>query len=81
MAQAVAARMKGDDYQALVFWKYAVKMLSDDSEIAYIEFENGEINLKKYVKNMILSLLMILLSTMRFRRGSVIMKSPLNTFK
>lgn len=43
MAQAVAARMKGDDYQALVFWKYAVKMLSDDSEIAYIEFENGEI--------------------------------------
>lgn len=43
MARAVSARMKGDDYQALVFWKYAVKMLRDDSEIAKIEFENGEV--------------------------------------
>lgn len=40
MARAVAARMEGDDYQSLVFWKYATDMLSDDSEICRIEYES-----------------------------------------
>lgn len=43
MARAVGARMEGDDYQALVFWKYAIKLIHDGSEIEKIEFENSAV--------------------------------------
>lgn len=43
MAKAVAARQFGDEYQQLVFWKYALGMLSGNYEIESIKFEDDEI--------------------------------------
>lgn len=37
MAKAVAARQFGDEYQQLVFWKYALRMLSGNYEIDNIK--------------------------------------------
>lgn len=39
MSNANAARLFGDDYQAMVFWKYANEMLRADSEIESIGYE------------------------------------------
>lgn len=38
MANAVAVRSYGDQYQALVFWKYALDMLKKDSDIENIGY-------------------------------------------
>lgn len=46
MAKAVSARQFGDEYQQLVFWKYALKMLSGNYEIANIKYEDE--NVKSY---------------------------------
>lgn len=43
MANAVAARDYGDQYQALVFWKYALGLLRKDSDIKNIGYEYDEI--------------------------------------
>lgn len=43
MANAVAVRSYGDQYQALVFWKYALDMLKKDSDIENIGYEYDEI--------------------------------------
>lgn len=40
MAKAVSARQFGDEYQQLVFWKYALKLLSGDYEIDKIKYED-----------------------------------------
>lgn len=37
MANAVAARIFGDDYQALVFWLEACKMLIGEDDIEYVD--------------------------------------------
>lgn len=34
MAKAVITRQFGDEYQQLVFWKYALDMLSENHEIS-----------------------------------------------
>lgn len=43
MANAVAVRDYGDQYQALVFWKYALDLLKKDSDIKEIGYEYDEI--------------------------------------
>ena len=43
MANAVAVRDYGDQYQALVFWKYALDLLKKDSDIKNIGYEYDEI--------------------------------------
>lgn len=43
MARAVAARQYGDQYQALVFWRYALDLLEEGSEINQIGYEYDEI--------------------------------------
>ncbi len=43
MAKSIAARIYGDDYQQLVFWKYALMMLNADKEIIGIAYEDDEI--------------------------------------
>lgn len=43
MANAVAVRDYGDQYQALVFWKYALDLLKKDSDIENIGYEYDEI--------------------------------------
>ncbi len=42
MGNPVAARDFGDIYQAMVFWKYAIRMLGD-SDIEQIGYEDGEV--------------------------------------
>ena len=44
MAKAVAVRDYGDQYQALVFWKYALDLLKTDSDIKNIGYEYDELN-------------------------------------
>ena len=44
MANAVAVRDYGDQYQALVFWKYALDLLKKDSDIKNIGYEYDELN-------------------------------------
>lgn len=44
MAKAVAVRDYGDQYQALVFWKYALDLLKKDSDIKNIGYEYDELN-------------------------------------
>ena len=43
MANAVVSRELGDEYQQLVFWKYALDMLSGKYDIKNIRFEDDEI--------------------------------------
>lgn len=43
MSNATSARQFGDDYQALVFWKYATMMLSGALQIEKIIYENDKI--------------------------------------
>lgn len=43
MATAVAARINGDDYQALVFWKQACRLLRDEEEILFLEIESEDL--------------------------------------
>lgn len=43
MANAVAAREHGDQYQAMVFWQYALGLLREDSDIKEIGYEYDEI--------------------------------------
>ena len=43
MANAVAAREYGDQYQAMVFWQYALGLLRKDSDIKEIGYEHDEI--------------------------------------
>lgn len=43
MANAVASRELGDEYQQLVFWKYALDMLSGKYDIKNIRFEDDEV--------------------------------------
>ena len=43
MAKAVAARRFGDEYQQLVFWKYALRMLSGNYEIENIKYEDESV--------------------------------------
>ena len=43
MAKAVAARQFGDEYQQLVFWKYALRMLSGNYEIENIKYEDESV--------------------------------------
>lgn len=43
MGNPVAARTFGDDYQAMVFWKYVNAMLKPDSEIEQIDYECNDI--------------------------------------
>ena len=43
MANAVAARMHGDDYQALVFWKHACRLLREEDGIESIEIESDDL--------------------------------------
>lgn len=43
MAKAVAARQFGDEYQQLVFWKYALRMLSGNYEIDNIKYEDDSV--------------------------------------
>ena len=43
MAKAVAARQFGDEYQQLVFWKYALRMLSGNYEIDNIRYEDDSV--------------------------------------
>ena len=42
MANAVAVRDYGDQYQALVFWKYALDLLKKDSDIENIGYEDPD---------------------------------------
>ena len=39
MSNSLAAIAQGDDYQAMVFWKYANNMLRSDSDIESIGYE------------------------------------------
>lgn len=43
MANAVAARIHGDDYQALVFWQQACRLLRGEDEIEAIEIESEDL--------------------------------------
>ena len=43
MAKAVVARQHGDEYQQLVFWKYALKMLSGSYDIENIKYEDEKV--------------------------------------
>ena len=43
MAKAVVARQFGDEYQQLVFWKYALRMLSGNYEIDNIRYEDDSV--------------------------------------
>ena len=43
MSNAISALKKGNEYQALVFWKYAAKMLQEDSEIDKVCYEYDEV--------------------------------------
>lgn len=43
MSNSLAAIAQGDDYQAMVFWKYANNMLRSDSDIESIGYEYDEI--------------------------------------
>jgi hypothetical protein len=43
MAKAVVARQLGDEYQQLVFWKYALRMLSGKYEIKNIRYEDNTV--------------------------------------
>ncbi len=43
MAKAVITRQFGDEYQQLVFWKYALDMLSGNHEISNILYEDKEV--------------------------------------
>lgn len=43
MAKAVSARQFGDEYQQLVFWKYALDMLSGKYEIVNIKYEDESV--------------------------------------
>ena len=43
MANSVAARIHGDDYQALVFWQQACRLLRGDDEIEAIEIESEDL--------------------------------------
>lgn len=43
MANAIVSRELGDEYQQLVFWKYALDMLSGKYDIKRIRFEDDEI--------------------------------------
>ena len=43
MANAVAARIHGDDYQALVFWQQACRLLRGEDEIDAIEIESEDL--------------------------------------
>lgn len=43
MAKAVAARIFGDDYQALVFWLEACKMLIGEDDIECVEIESNDV--------------------------------------
>lgn len=40
MAKAISARQFGDEYQQLVFWKYALNLLSGNYEIDKIKYED-----------------------------------------
>ena len=43
MAQAIIPREIGDEYQKLVFWQYALKMLLGTNEIDKVAYEFDEI--------------------------------------
>lgn len=43
MAKAVVARQLGDEYQQLVFWKYALRMLSGKYEMENIRYEDNTV--------------------------------------
>lgn len=43
MATAIIARQLGDEYQQLVFWKYALMMLSEKYEIENIRYEDDSV--------------------------------------
>lgn len=43
MARAVAARIYGDDYQAIVFWRAASKMLLKEDSIEAVEIESNDV--------------------------------------
>lgn len=43
MSNAIIARSIGDEYQGMIFWKYANKMLHNDSNIKTIKYEDSEI--------------------------------------
>lgn len=43
MSDSLAAIAQGDDYQAMVFWKYANNMLRSDSDIESIGYEYDEV--------------------------------------
>ena len=43
MATAIIARQLGDEYQQLVFWKYALMMLSGKYEIDSIGYEDESV--------------------------------------
>lgn len=42
MNKSIVARQKGDDYQYLYFWHYAMKMFDSNGGIEKIEFESNE---------------------------------------
>lgn len=43
MANSIVARSYGDEYQQLVFWKYALKMLNDENNIESVCYEYDEV--------------------------------------
>lgn len=43
MAGAIIARQLGDEYQQLVFWKYALMMMSEKYEIGNIRYEDNTV--------------------------------------
>ena len=43
MATPIIARQLGDEYQQLVFWKYALMMLSGKYEIENIRYEDDTV--------------------------------------
>ena len=43
MSNSLAAIAQGDDYQAMVFWKYANNMLRSDSDVESIGYEYDEV--------------------------------------
>ena len=43
MSNSLAAIAQGDDYQAMVFWKYANNMLRTDSDVESIGYEYDEV--------------------------------------
>lgn len=43
MSNAIAARTFGDDYQGMVFWKYANEMLDKNSNVLLVRYEDSEI--------------------------------------